>query len=421
MKAPGNKCRIALLHYTAPPVIGGVERVLAAQARLFADHGYKVQVLVGRGRQFDRRVRLVRLPGLDSTYRENLKLNPLVKQGAVPVGYEDYRNRVARALRKVLSRADVVIIHNMLVKALNFACTQALWETISADRKGRRFINWAHDLDACAEDAPRIMRTSRDFPWYLINTPPPNVLNVAVSRARQKQLAGLYRLPTREIRVVPNSIEPAELLGRSPATRRLWEEYRLWDADLVMLMPCRIVPKKNLERALQVVGGLKQLDKKVKLIVTGPPSRHLAAVGETYFDRVKRVARELSLSHDVLFLYQLGTAPGGKRLRVNDATMRDLYLLSDLVFLPSRDEGFGIPLLEAAVAKTPVVCTNLPALRELGGNQVLFLDRELSSMQWAKKIASFANELPTYRFYKRVVRGYTGEVIFEKLIEPLIQ
>jgi glycosyltransferase involved in cell wall biosynthesis len=401
-------------------VIGGVETVLAAQARLFADHGYPVKVIVGRGRQFDKRVRLVRLPWLDSTYRENLKLNAQAKQGAAPAGYEEYKNRIARTLGRALSRVEVVIIHNMLVKALNFASTQALWEIVARDRKGRRYINWVHDLDACAEGAPRMMRTSKDFPWYLINRPVPGVLNVTVSRARQKQLARLYRLPTREIRVVPNTVEPAGFLGLSPAIRELWEEYKLWEADLVILMPCRIVPKKNLERALEVARALKNLHRRVRLIVAGPPSRHLGSGGKTYLEGVKRLARDLSLAPDVLFLYQLENAADRKRLGVSNAMMRDLYLLSDLIFVPSRDEGFGIPLLEAALAGTPVACANLPALRELGGREALFLNPELSSTQWARKIARFVNELPTYRFYKRVVRGYTGRVIFKKFIEPLV-
>ena len=40
---------IAMLHYAAPPVVGGVETTLAHHARLLAADGYRVRVVCGRG------------------------------------------------------------------------------------------------------------------------------------------------------------------------------------------------------------------------------------------------------------------------------------------------------------------------------------------------------------------------------------
>ena len=44
-----NPKKIAILHYSAPPVIGGVESVMEAQAKLFIQHNYSVTVIAGRG------------------------------------------------------------------------------------------------------------------------------------------------------------------------------------------------------------------------------------------------------------------------------------------------------------------------------------------------------------------------------------
>ncbi len=44
-----NMPRVAILHYAAPPGIGGVESTMGAHARLLADHGYPVKIIAGRG------------------------------------------------------------------------------------------------------------------------------------------------------------------------------------------------------------------------------------------------------------------------------------------------------------------------------------------------------------------------------------
>ncbi|MBI2300477.1 MAG: glycosyltransferase, partial [Armatimonadetes bacterium] len=45
--------------------------------------------------------------------------------------------------------------------------------------------------------------------------------------------------------------------------------------------------------------------------------------------------------------------------------LADLYALADVVLLPSSTEGFGLPLLEAGLHRVPIVCSDLPALREV--------------------------------------------------------
>jgi glycosyltransferase involved in cell wall biosynthesis len=52
---------------------------------------------------------------------------------------------------------------------------------------------------------------------------------------------------------------------------------------------------------------------------------------------------------------------------VDDETLAALYRRAAVVLLPSEREGFGLPVIEALACGTPVVASNLPVLREVGG------------------------------------------------------
>jgi glycosyltransferase involved in cell wall biosynthesis len=52
----------------------------------------------------------------------------------------------------------------------------------------------------------------------------------------------------------------------------------------------------------------------------------------------------------------------------------DLYRGAALVVLPSRAEGFGLPVIEAMACGVPVICSDLPVLRELADGVAIFCD-----------------------------------------------
>ncbi len=61
------------------------------------------------------------------------------------------------------------------------------------------------------------------------------------------------------------------------------------------------------------------------------------------------------------------------------------------LLLPSFAEGFGMPVTEALLAGTPVICSDLPALREAGGDVPEFLD-PLDGPGWIDAILNLATE-----------------------------
>lgn len=57
---------------------------------------------------------------------------------------------------------------------------------------------------------------------------------------------------------------------------------------------------------------------------------------------------------------------------LDDDALRPVVAGASALVLPSRDEGFGLPVVEALSAGTPVVASDLPVLREVGGDVVAY-------------------------------------------------
>ncbi len=66
------------------------------------------------------------------------------------------------------------------------------------------------------------------------------------------------------------------------------------------------------------------------------------------------------------------------------------------VLVPSRKEGFGLPVLEAMAAGVPVLASDTPALREVGGDAATYLPAG-DAGAWAEAISAAAAASPPER------------------------
>ena len=86
-------------------------------------------------------------------------------------------------------------------------------------------------------------------------------------------------------------------------------------------------------------------------------------------------------AHPSLSLVLAGVEPGGELPEgaralgfVPDEDVPPLVAQAEALVLPSFAEGFGLPVLEAHAAGTPVACSDLPALHEAGGEAAVFFN-----------------------------------------------
>ena len=120
--------RVLLMHYTTPPVVGGVETVLARHAQFLARQGFGVRVLTGRGGALDNGVHVQRLPLLDSGHPDVLPVTRDLENGTVTPAFASLTARIRAGLEPALAGVDVCVVHNALVLHKNLALTAALHE-----------------------------------------------------------------------------------------------------------------------------------------------------------------------------------------------------------------------------------------------------------------------------------------------------
>ena len=154
---------------------------------------------------------------------------------------------------------------------------------------------------------------------------------IAVSERTRADLVELDRIAPAKIRVIPHGVDPAFSPGDGHA-----EGYLLY----VGAVQRRKDPRAALEAAL---------DLGMPLVVVGP-EREPALAGE-----LRRDGADL-------------------RGYVGKRELAGLYRGAVCLVVPSRYEGFGLPVLEALASGTPVVAARDPALMEVGGDAVVYAE-----------------------------------------------
>jgi glycosyltransferase involved in cell wall biosynthesis len=189
--------------------------------------------------------------------------------------------------------------------------------------------------------------------------------------------------------------------------------------DLVLLMPVRVTRAKNIEFALEVVADLKAEGLKVKLVLTGPPDPH-DEKSMAYFHLLQKLRDDLGLDEEMRFVFESGPDPGEPYLISLDV-VADLYRVSDLMFMPSHQEGFGMPVLEAGLLGVPVAASNsVPAAEEIGGEEVQRFELDQPPRQLAQRLLSWAERDDRLRLARRTRQNFTWHAIFRRDIEPLL-
>lgn len=400
-----------MLHYAAPPTVGGVEAVMMYHARGLADLGYKVRVVTGSGAAFDDRVEVYEQPLFGSRHPDVLAVKAELDLDIVSPAFEALVQRQQAALIDALAGCEVCIVHNIHTLNKNLPLTTAL-----ARHPGVRWLAWCHDLAWTNEQyLPELYERE---PWTLLKQVWANTVYITVSEPRRAELAALLQLPPEAIHVITAGVAPADFFHWTPLMQQIEAKHRLLDADGLLLLPARLTRRKNIALGLHVLAAIRHaFEQDYRLIVTGPPGPHNPA-NPGYLRELLDLRQELGLENAVHFLYELSDPP----MFIDDDTMANLYQISDALFFPSTQEGFGIPMLEAGFAGLPIFCSDIPPFRETGGEDVTYFDPlNEPAADIAARILSTLIASPTARLRVRVRHHFRWQSIIQNRLVPLLE
>src|SRR3989441_2770260 len=170
---------------------------------------------------------------------------------------------------------------------------------------------------------------------------------ITCSSYMREHVADIYGLEDDCITVIPNGIDPTDLVPVADL-ELLRGEFAQPDDRLVLLVG-RLVYEKGFQLALEALPRLIERVGKVRFIVAG---------SGTHEQELRSQARELGLLEHGVFLGWIG-----------DDVLHSLYRISDLCVVPSIYEPFGLVALEAMASGCPCLVADTGGLREVVPNE----------------------------------------------------
>lgn len=171
---------------------------------------------------------------------------------------------------------------------------------------------------------------------------------IAVSNASAKRMRGIL-LTGKRVRTIHNGVDLRRLSLKRPGSSDFREKIHIPDGDFLVCAVGQICKRKGL---LELIGAFRQVHPQA-------PHMHLAIIGkvvfqheEEYLAALHAAANESGIKDYLHFTGQLHNVSSALQA-------------ADLLVLNSRDEPFGLVLIEAMASGTPVLATRVGGVPEI--------------------------------------------------------
>lgn len=239
---------------------------------------------------------------------------------------------------------DLLIVENALAIPINLPLGLAITELVAETG----FPCIAHHHDFAWERQRFQVNCVGDYLAAAFPPRLPSVRHVVINTVQASELgrrAGVTSL------VVPNVMDfDNEPTNHDPYARDVRGDLGLRDGEYMFLQPTRVIQRKGIEHAIELV---QRLGLPAKLVI----SHASGDEGDAYEKRVREYATLMKV--DVCFEADIvsehrGLTPDGRKIY----TLGDVFPHADVVTYPSAIEGFGNAFLETLYFKRPIIVNN---------------------------------------------------------------
>jgi glycosyltransferase involved in cell wall biosynthesis len=382
---------VSILHYSALPVIGGVELTVDIHAKLLKEKGFKINIIAGNGKP-DKLI-----PELSSSYYKGM--NKKILRGVTPKDFPKEVRKVKKKIIKALKGSDVLIVHNLFTMHFNLVATAALIEV----SKEIKTIGWVHDLSYM--DSTYKLPSPGNSPLKFITNSTPEIKWVTITNYRKDLLSNFFNIKKSDIEVIHNGIDPYVILP--PDMKKAAEKLKILSHYPVAVFPSRLTKRKNFEFAIDITSKLKG---DPVLLLSAPPDPHNPAF-VSYKKELKKRAKEKNLKLVMFSEY----------CPIKD--IETFYFLGDFLLITSRMEGFGLPAIEASLFRLPAALSNIPPLREIEKHfkSHIFFDLKEEPFEIAKRIDLFLKENKIVQDRRTIIDNFSWDSIMKNKLIPLIK
>jgi glycosyltransferase involved in cell wall biosynthesis len=305
------------------------------------------------------------------------------------------RSLLKKELHEFLNRFNIelLIVENVLSIPMHVPLGLALTETIAETQ----VPTICHHHDFYWERVRFAINAVRDYLRMAFPPNLPNIKHVVINSDAQEQLA--YRTGISSI-VIPNVLDfenPPKIDFKK--TKVFREDIGLSAEDRMILQPTRIIQRKGIEYAIELIKELR--DNRCKLVV----SHEAGDEGFEYVEWLKEYAHEHRVDLRLVTIQMADPWRGNGDSR-GKYTLWDVYPYADFITYPSLYEGFGNAFLEAIYFMKPLLVNRYATfVRDI---EPLGFDLAVMDGFLSKKTVKTVNEIlmSPERREKMVARNY---------------